>query len=369
MNVPMKIFDINKEQSRNTKNVVKKMRKIILLKEKETFENKRKPVSFSDGDTRILWFDITKELYQCLEEGVVPVEIEDAEFLEEIIDELKTSDDVWYVRGQENLLKELLEAQDASIGSSFEKKEALRTISSIRPSEETTPFIYEEDKGLGGADFLREHNVIYVEEEEFEYAERRGWENDFYNEIKETFGYTMRLELHWLLIAFVPWILFWLDQLEYISIDIRLSVFVSVLILIVRLFKKRATWLDIASPIFFLAVFLTSSTAPMWVDYLSGVLSSIYLALIWAFTILQGKPLTSEYTRIISNDSPHFIKSNENLTFMWVINFIIQGAMFFLNVNSPIYLFVLLPSVIVTFIYYRKHRSKNKQRSIHPMAR
>lgn len=349
--------------------MVKKMsKKVILLKEQETVQDKT-PTVFSDGENQILRFDITEELYRCLEEGVIPVEIEDAEFLEEIVDAIKISDDVWYAKRRENLLKEFIENQHLSKEACFTEKSGLESISSSRTLNETNPFIYEEDSGLGGADFLREYNEVYEVQEDFEYEARGDLENDFYNEIKETFGYNMKLELHWLLIAFLPWTLFWLDRLEYISIDIRLSVFFSILILVVRLFKKRATWLDIASPIFFLAVFLTSSTAPMWVDYLSGVLSSVYLALIWAFSILQGKPLTSEYTRIISNDSPHFIKSNENLTFMWVINFIVQGAMFFLNVNSPIYLFVLLPSVIVTFIYYRKHRSKNKRRSIHPMAR
>ncbi|MDO4793827.1 MAG: hypothetical protein Q3993_06555 [Filifactor alocis] len=341
-------------------------RKIILLKESGIGEEKRHSELFSDGENQILSFDITAELYRCLEENVMPVETEDADFLEDIITELKGCDDVWHAKRDERLLKEFVKMNDSCSPLSIESK----SYESRVPPDETNLYSHSKDSTIDEELPLREGTVSrYKAEEEFEHEEEKGLDTEFYNEIKETFGYNMKHELHWLLIAFVPWILFWLDRLDYISIDIRISLFVSLLILVIRLFKRKETWLDIASPIFFLAVFLMSSAVPMWVDYLSGVLSSVYLALVWALTILQGRPLTTEYTRIISNDSPHFIKSNENLTFMWVINFIVQGAMFFLNVNSPIYLFVLFPSAIVTFIYYRKHRSKNKQRNIHPLAR
>lgn len=347
----------------------KMSRKIVLLKESEIREDDRQPELFSDRENQILSFDITSELYRCLEENVMPVEMEDAEFLEDIINELKSSDDIWHAKRDRYLLEKYVTATDLPI-SSLESKVDFASESSVEVFDEINSYPHSERDETDMEFFLPEGGETrYEMEEELEHEGERGLETEFYNEIKETFGYNIKHELHWLLIAFVPWILFWLDRLEYVSIDIRISLFMSSLILLIRLFKKKATWLDISSPIFFLAVFLTSSTAPMWVDYLSGVLSSVYLALVWALTILQGKPLTTEYTRVTSNDSPHFIKSNENLTFMWIINFIVQGAMFFLNVNSPIYLFILLPSAIVTFIYYRKHRIKNKQRSIHPLAR
>lgn len=297
-------------------------KKTILLREVKGGSSCFEPLMFSNETADLIQFDITSEQKNLLQSSDKTCLC--SEFPEAFLRLFEEADRVWYAYEQE---------------PSFKEKEK-----------------------EGGDVFLLEEKKAYCPCED-EMTE------DFYEEICNSMGQKIRYDLTGFLLAFLPWILLWGDLFSSLRSSILYSLTLSTLILGARLLRGKATWLDLCSPIFFVGLYGAYSLQPMWVAHLYGVLGSLYLALVWSVSILFGKPVTSEYTRVKSRDTAHFIKSNENLTLLWIVNFIVQGALFFLNVSPAAHILILLPSITVTSLYYQKHREKKKERKIHPLAR
>lgn len=302
------------------------MQKIVLLKETQLERSSAEPLVFSNETADLIQFDITpfqKDLLDRLEKSEL-----EKEFSKEFLDLLNEADEICYATHQP-----------------FE----------LETTEETVESVENE--------FLRENCGCETFHSSMDSSE------DFYEEISTTVGEKIRYDSMGFLIAFLPWIIFWLEPFSSLKVTMLFSLILSTVILIGRKVKKKNNWFDFCSFLFFSVMYPAYRLQPMWVTYLCGFLSSVYLALIWLMTLLVGKPITSEYTRIKSNDTAHFIKSNENLTLMWIVNFLVQGVLFFFHAKNLSYLLILIPSIFVTLIYYQKHREKKKERKIHPLAR
>ncbi len=189
---------------------------------------------------------------------------------------------------------------------------------------------------------------------------------NLYEEITATIGKPVKAQLGWLFLSFVPWIIFLLRNQNGFYVSLFFPFLLSVVGYVWRATVHKATMMDKMTPIFFLGMIMISYFSDVWVDYFGGILASVYLSLIWSAILLTDKTMTCDYMRVSSIDSKHFIKSNENLTFIWVLNFILQGAMFFLDVKSGMYILVMLPSAVITFIYHKNHKTKKKK--VHPVT-
>jgi putative NADPH-quinone reductase/putative sterol carrier protein len=125
-------------------------------------------------------------------------------------------------------------------------------------------------------------------------------------------------------LAFVPWYCgwflgwnFWLGQ--------ALPLVLGLGFLVWRESRKEATWFERGTALAFAFLVALALAAPATFHGMQSVFCNTAIALIWASSLLYGRPLTSEYSRLsMSNKiaaSGIFRKINMQLTALWAVLF------------------------------------------------
>lgn len=138
----------------------------------------------------------------------------------------------------------------------------------------------------------------------------------------------------WMSISFAPWIMSWIC----IGFSSLLGLWIPLLVnlLIVSLKKKggEVTYFEKMSALYFSILAVIYIAGMPVVGEIGTIVNYFSMALIWSISIVDKKPLTSDYSKhkyegdISAN--PIFIKTNEILTLFWSLVFIIQGSSFIL---------------------------------------
>jgi hypothetical protein len=185
--------------------------------------------------------------------------------------------------------------------------------------------------------------------------------------------WTESMEALKLLLAFAPWIAFWIISSGHSMVRLQIGICVAAILVIVmgitKLHRGTILW---AGVIFFafalVAVVLIQN---LWVIQHLGILASGTLFLATLLSIVIGQPFTESYAREhVSEemwDSPSFIRSSYTVTGVWGTIFLANTLV---NVAKPyctgleewvfqvVQLSVLVTGVLFTTVYSSAMRKR-----------
>jgi hypothetical protein len=137
--------------------------------------------------------------------------------------------------------------------------------------------------------------------------------------------------MSWTVLAFVPWILYWvLAGMGRTTAAILLGLGVSLAINGYRFAVRKVKILDVVSLAFLaVAAFVTFVLRSDFLVFYGGVLSDATLALMAWVSLLVDNPFTYDYAKGDWNaalwDNPIFIKTNQIITAVWGMIFTVQA--------------------------------------------
>lgn len=187
-----------------------------------------------------------------------------------------------------------------------------------------------------------------------------------------------------LLLAFSPWIAFWIISAGHSMLSLKIGICVATLLVIVmgltRLHRGAILW---AGVIFFpFALVSVAWLQDKWVIHHLGVLASGTLFVTTVVSILSGHPFTEDYAREHVPremwDSPVFIRSCYVLTSFWGAIFLANTLVNLAKLYRPdsgellfraVELGLIISGVLFTTIYARLSRSKRMAISVKPADR
>jgi hypothetical protein len=183
-----------------------------------------------------------------------------------------------------------------------------------------------------------------------------------------------------LLLAFSPWIAFWIISGGHSMVRLQIGICVAAVLVLVMGITKLHRGLILWAGVSFFAFALVTVVLlkNLWVIQHLGVLASGTLFMATLVSIVIGKPFTESYAR--ENvprelwESPSFIRSGYTVTGVWGLIFLVNAVV---NVAKPYYaelgewsfrgaeLGILVSGVVFTTIYSnhlrRKRSSAGKQ--------
>jgi hypothetical protein len=176
-----------------------------------------------------------------------------------------------------------------------------------------------------------------------------------------------------LLLAFSPWIAFWIisggQSMARLQIGICVAASLVLIMGVTRLHRGLILWAGVA--FFAFALVTVALLKDMWVIRHLGILASGTLFMATMISIVIGQPFTESYAREHvprdSWDSPDFIRSGYTVTGAWGIIFLANTLV---NVAKPYYaelgewffrgaeLSILVSGVVFTTVYSNHLRRK-----------
>lgn len=183
----------------------------------------------------------------------------------------------------------------------------------------------------------------------------------------------MTVEALKLLLAFSPWIAFWIisggHSIVWLQIGICVAAVLVLVMGITRLHRGLILW---ASVVFFAFALVTVALLKnMWVIQHLGILASGTLFMATLLSIVIGQPFTESYAREHVPrelwESPGFIRSSYTVTGTWGMIFLVNALV---NVAKPYYaelgewvfrgleLSILVSGVVFTTVYSNYLRRK-----------
>jgi hypothetical protein len=178
-----------------------------------------------------------------------------------------------------------------------------------------------------------------------------------------------------LLLAFAPWIAFWIITGGHSMIGLRIGVCVAAVLVVVmgitKLHRGLILWASVA--FFAFALVTVVLLQNLWVIHHLGILASGTLFTATMVSIVIGQPFTESYAREHVPkelwEHPGFIRSSYTVTGAWGLIFLANTLV---NVVKPYYpelgewffrgveLCILVSGVVFTTIYSRLAQRKRK---------
>lgn len=178
-----------------------------------------------------------------------------------------------------------------------------------------------------------------------------------------------------LLLAFAPWIAFWIISAGHSMVRLQVGICVAAVLVIVMGITRLHRGLILWAGVFFFAFALVAVVLlkNLWVIQHLGILASGTLFMATLFSIVIGQPFTESYAREHVPrelwDSPAFIRSGYTVTGAWGIIFLANTLV---NVAKPyqpelgewffrgVELSILVSGVLFTTVYSRLARRRRE---------
>lgn len=136
----------------------------------------------------------------------------------------------------------------------------------------------------------------------------------------------------WMSVQFIPWIISWLAISSNGIFGIWIPLLITVIIIGIKRKYDEITYFEKSSFLYFFIIGIAQLTEMSIIGDKGMILNYFSIAIIWGVSLLDKKPLTSDYSKytVEGNVSQNIIfkKTNENLTLFWSIMFLIQGCIF-----------------------------------------
>jgi len=136
----------------------------------------------------------------------------------------------------------------------------------------------------------------------------------------------------WMSVQFIPWIISWLAISSNDIFGILVPLLITVIIIGIKRKYDEVTYFEKSSLLYFLIIGTVQLTELSIIGHKGMILNYFSIAIIWGISLLDRKPLTSDYSKYTVEDGMSqniiFKKTNENLTLFWSIMFLIQGGIF-----------------------------------------